>query len=143
VACVRNWRIRGVLVVRNLAALGLVAGLVLGGCSARRGDEPIVSRLYFGLSTPTDTISVGAFDAFVDSVITPRFPDGLTRYQAQGQWRDDRGVVRKEGCVVVEIVHACSPADSTGIADIVERYKAAFRQQSVLLVELRPQAVRF
>jgi hypothetical protein len=103
----------------------------------------VLSRLYFGLSTAQDTVPVATFDAFLDSAITPRFPDGLTRYAADGQWRDSAGVQRRERCVVVEILHPAGPADSAKLAQIADSYKRVFRQESVLLVQVPGVRARF
>lgn len=50
----------------------------------------VETRLYFGLG-PADRLSVGVDEAswrdFLDHEVTPRFPDGLSVLDVQGQWQ--------------------------------------------------------
>lgn len=124
----------------TLATLVLLAACV---CQKARPDSMMLSRLYFGLSTAQDTIPTAAFDAFLDSAITPRFPDGLTRHAADGQWRDSAGAQRRERCVVIEILHPAGPGDSAKLSQIADSYKRTFRQESVLLVQVPGVRARF
>ena len=80
--------------------------------------------------------------AFLAREVTPRFPDGLTVFDAYGQWRDTRRkrVVREQSKVVRIIT---SDADAQAKIDaVVEAYKRRFRQQSVGVVT-RPACVSF
>ena len=70
----------------------------------------------------------------VDTVVTPRFPDGLTAWPAQGQWRSPDGAPVREASWVLNIVHAPDAASETAIVEIVDAYKTRFRQESVLRV---------
>ena len=95
------------------ALLGLSL-LALAGClrpDAHRGPRPTQppvaiacaagetamqrSTLYFGAAVPgsTDTVDAVEWQRFLDSSVTPRFPDGLTWLDARGQWRGKDGRV--------------------------------------------------
>ncbi|MDB5047427.1 MAG: lipoprotein [Fibrobacteres bacterium] len=120
----------------------LLVLLFLGGCAAPRGPGTppayVLSRLYFGQSSQQGPVDARDFDAFLDTCVTRRFPQGLTRYAADGQWQGRDGLTLKEKTVVVEIVR---PGDSAGagkIKDIIRLYKLRFSQESVLLVEENP-----
>jgi hypothetical protein len=114
--------------------------LVACHCASRQ----LVTRMYFGLSSPEGDISETQFRTFLDSAVTPRFPDGLTVYQAYGQWSDSGGgTAVKESSMVVEIVHTDTPHADSAIDRITGSYRAAFQQQSVLVVQVRPCRVRF
>jgi uncharacterized protein DUF3574 len=99
----------------------------------------MVAELLFGRSNVTD----GAWDRFLAAEVTPRFPDGLTVYDARGQWRNPntRRISRERSKVVMI---AMPPADDnqTRLDAIIEAYKRRFRQQSVGLI-LRPSCVSF
>ena len=110
---------------------------VFAGCG--RHQAAVDSRLYFGLETYSGAILADTFQAFIDSVITPRFPDGLTRYDADGQWKNGKGIIVKEKSVVVEIIHAATPEAGRKIEEIRTIYKKRFSQESVLLVEDKPK----
>ena len=71
----------------------LVAALALAGCSATvdercpDGLEAFTEfNLYFGLAKGDGSlVSEAEWDAFLADTVTPRFPDGLTVYDARGQ----------------------------------------------------------
>ena len=104
--------------------------------------SPVLSRLYFGLDSHQGPILPADFDAFVDTCITPRFPEGLTRFQADGQWKGKGDTVLKERSVVIEIVRTFSEDGNRKVREIVESYKRRFLQEAVMVVETRPE-VRF
>jgi hypothetical protein len=93
------------------------------------------ATLYFGLSRPDGSlVSRDAWEKFVDAEITPRFPDGLTIVEAQGQYRDSTGAVRKEPSRMVVILyprHSRAQADDR-LRQVAAAYAAAFDQESVL-----------
>lgn len=74
---------------------------------------------------------------FLDTEITPRFPDGLTIADVYGQWRGPKGDFVKEPSKALFIVLGRRDDDQRRIALIREAYKRQFRQDSVLLVEER------
>lgn len=123
-----------------LSALGVAGCLQQGvrpaapgsGCDA--DDRPMTRDvLYFGRNRP-DGGSVGEVEwqAFLDSVVTPRFPEGLTITNATGQWRGASGKVESEASNVVALLHR-GDADARGkVAEIVQEYKQRFRQEAVL-----------
>ena len=80
---------------------------------------------------------------FLDREITPRFPDGLTVYDARGQYRDsERNRIVREPSKVVMIVLPGNPEDMARLNEIADAYKKRFRQQSVGIV-LRQACVSF
>ena len=92
-------------------------------------------QLMFGRNDG-DKLAVSDADwrRFVDEVITPRFPDGLSVMDVQGQWRAPGGTLVREPSKVVYLVLDGGPDDPAKIAHIRDDYKARFHQQSVLLV---------
>ena len=80
---------------------------------------------------------------FVDREISPRFPDGLTVFEAKGEWRDTvRKTIVHEPSKVVEIVLPGKPDDVEQLNQIAQAYKSRFRQQSVGIV-MRGACVSF
>ncbi len=99
----------------------------------------MVAELLFGRGNVSET----AWDRFLANEVTPRFPDGLTVYDARGQWRNPQTKkISRDRSKVVMI--AMPPADDnqTRLSAIIEAYKARFKQQSVGLI-LRPSCVSF
>ncbi len=124
---------------RRLGALLMT--LAVAGCAsapathcAPEQQAMRAERLYFGTAMPRGTVSTEDWRDFVDAVVTPRFPNGLTAWPASGQWRSADGTLLHEASWVLEIVHAPDPASDTAIVEIVAAYKQRFRQESVLRV---------
>jgi hypothetical protein len=91
--------------------------------------------LYFGSSIPGGgEVTEAQFAEFLERVVTPRFPDGLTVWDARGQWRDASGRVLREPSHVLQLLHADAPDTERRIAEIIAAYKAEFHQEAVLRV---------
>jgi len=71
---------------------------------------------------------------FVARELTPRFPDGLSVFDARGQWRTPSGAVVREPSKIVLIVTANDTAARTRLDEAAAAYKQRFRQQSVGIV---------
>jgi hypothetical protein len=96
------------------------------------GSDHMRTTLYFGLSHPSGSISETQWRIFLRDEVTPRFPDGLTVWEANGQWRRSDGRIGRERAKVLLLVHEESPDVRKAIASIVARYKQSFHQESVL-----------
>jgi hypothetical protein len=121
-----------------IARASILLLLLCAGCATGpvlHGDPMVETRLYFGLRIEGGgEVSDAQWREFLDSEITPRFPDGLTVLQAYGQWRDGLdGPIGREPSRVLVIVHG-GDADAR-IAALVAAYKARFKQQAVLRVD--------
>ncbi|HXN36182.1 MAG TPA: DUF3574 domain-containing protein [Opitutaceae bacterium] len=95
------------------------------------------SELYFGAG-PADVQDGGIAEirwrGFLDKEVTPRFPDGLTVFDAYGQWRDRGGATGRLWTKVLVILHEDTPANRAAIDAIRLAWKASTHDQSVLLV---------
>ncbi len=74
------------------------------------------------------------WQSFIDSVVTPRFPDGLTVLNASGQWRGEAGVTKEQARILV-IWHDRLPSRDADIEAIRSAYKERFDQESVLRID--------
>jgi hypothetical protein len=96
------------------------------------------SELYFGLGA-TDVSDGGVAEirwrSFLDREVTPRFPDGLSVFEAYGQWRgrSEKAPSRLRSKVLV-IFHEDTPANRAAVDAIRVAWKAATHDKSVLLV---------
>jgi len=106
--------------------------LTAAAACGQLGSDHMRTTLYFGLSHPSGSISENQWRAFLRNEVTPRFPDGLTVWEANGQWRRSDGRIGRERAKVLLLVHEESPAVRKSIAAIVASYKQAFHQDSVL-----------
>jgi Protein of unknown function (DUF3574) len=110
----------------------------LGFCNEQlRGEVFARTELLFGRSKPDGSVVTDAeWQDFVDQVITPRFPAGLTALLGTGRFRDESGVLIREDSVLVLLLY---PALDNGSSEKVEQirlaYKRSFQQQSVLRLD--------
>ena len=103
-----------------------------GGFCAQPGSARVRTTLYFGLTQRGGAVAESKWRAFLRNDVTPRFPDGLTVWQADGQWRKPNGRITRERAKVLLLVHEDTPAVRKALADIVTNYKRSFEQESVL-----------
>jgi hypothetical protein len=96
----------------------------------------LMVKMYFGQSMPGGhSVQPRAWTRFLSAAVTPRFPDGFTVYDAQGQWMDPKmPKPSQERSKVVEIAAPDSLAVRTAITDIARSYRESFHQQSVGIV---------
>jgi hypothetical protein len=89
--------------------------------------------LYFGRNRPGGgTVGDAEWQSFLDQVVTPRFPAGLTVVQATGQWRGRSGVVEQERSEIVTLLHGGGGAARRAVAEIAAEYRRRFHQEAIL-----------
>jgi hypothetical protein len=126
-------------------AICLSSGVHAQSVECRGVQKPQqVAELIFGRGLRARMrVSDNEWMLFVDDEITPRFPDGLTVFEASGQWRDKASnKIFRERSRIVVLVLPGNPDDLTHLNEIVEAYKRRFRQQSVGMI-VRPACVSF
>jgi hypothetical protein len=128
------------------AALLFAGGLAAGGgittAIAQRRAAPddcgtataaqVRTTLYFGSARPKGSVSELEWQLFMRDEVTARFPDGLTVWDAEGQWRAPQGAVEHERTKVLLLVHPDTAAARQSVLALIDRYRKAFDQQSVL-----------
>ena len=127
-----------------LACAGLGAGAVtvyhLAGSEAaacRTGAATYARlELLFGLGKQGGgEVSEEEWRAFIETEVTPRFPDGLTVLTAYGQWRGRSGEISREPSRVLVIWHRRGAKGETDVEAIRQAYKTQFGQESVMRVD--------
>jgi len=137
--------------------VGALLGLPLAGCAANgetvccpqagAGEGSacwMASYLFFGMSSAGGgQVTEAQWQEFVDEVVTPRFPDGLTVLAAKGQWRAsaDKPVEREDTRVLL-IAHPPTPEGRKALQEIRAAYCKRFQQDSVFQIE-HPACVTF
>src|SRR5262245_19633562 len=89
-------------------ALALLLTFSLAGCQSvpTGGNRWVRTEVYFGLSVPDGSqISASDFQKFIDEVVTPLFPAGLSVVEATGQWRNATGHIDHESSKVLVLLH--------------------------------------
>ena len=107
-------------------------GMCRRGASVRRWTFSIVeAKLFFGGSIVPEQ-----WRAFLDQEISPRFPDGFTVLETQGQWRNRDGTISRETGHELLIIITRSNTNEEGLNAIRDAYKRRLMQELVLLTEL-------
>jgi hypothetical protein len=118
-----------------LAALSACAGAAPLSCVG--GTQPMTKlELFFGGNIGSATgVSDADWRRFLADEVTPRFPDGFSVVDVQGQYRNAAGMVIAEESRELMVIVA-SARDGAGKANAIrDAYKTRFRQESVLLVQ--------
>ena len=127
----------------TLIVVTFITGLGLGqvvNVSARQNPDgtclasaaQLRTTLYFGLARPKGSVSELDWQMFLRDEVTSRFPDGLTVWDANGQWRGAAGTIDHENSKVLLLVHPDTPAARASVQGVIERYRKTFEQESVL-----------
>ena len=90
------------------------------------------TTLYFGLTRPSGVVSELEWQLFVRDEVTKRFPEGLTVWDADGQWRTPGGSIDHERSKVLLLMHADTAEARRLVQEVIEKYRRMFDQQSVL-----------
>ena len=124
-------------------AVGFVAGghlqppvgaqslTVVMECGASSAPQ-VRTTLYFGLARPKGSVTELEWQIFLRDEVTRRFPDGLTVWGAEGQWRTPAGSIDQEKAKVLLLVHPDTVAARQSVQAVIEAYRKAFEQESVL-----------
>ena len=100
-------------------------------CGASTAAQ-VRTTLYFGSARPKGSVSELEWQIFLRDEVTSRFPDGLTVWDAEGQWRAPQGALEHERTKVLLLVHPDTPAARESVQAVIDHYRKAFDQQSVL-----------
>ncbi len=123
--------------------LCVISLLSLSACASHSKFSPqsngscapkILERIYFGADSPDGPVSDQAWNEFLNTTITPRFPEGLTVFEANGQWFGLNNQIVKEKSRIVEIVHPDKLGLKDAVAEIATAYKKLFQQEAVLVL---------
>lgn len=102
-------------------------------------EKFIRTELYFGRNKPTGgTVSDTDWQAFVDDFVTPRFPDGLTILDADGQWKGKDGSIAREQSMVIVLLYPRKVRKTMNakIEEIRSEYKKRFAQEAVMRIDI-------
>jgi hypothetical protein len=93
-------------------------------------------ELLFGMQK-ADGIAVGesVWQAFVDTEVTPRFPQGFTVMAGNGQWQGSAGAIAKEPSRILVVWYQTGGQSEAHIEAIRGAYKNRFDQESVMRID--------
>ena len=117
-----------------------------GSSPAFVGERFVRTELFFGSLKPNKThVTDAEFKAFLQDVITPRFPEGLTLLTGLGQFLNASDEIIQERSRVLILLYpvAVRQEKSEKIEEIREEYKRCFQQESVLRTDRCCERVGF
>ena len=113
--------------------------LFLAAVAMGAGDAAqawVKTELYFGLDIPGGKqVTQEQWTDFLDTVITPSFPQGLTVLEAYGQMRHEDGKIEKQSTRVVFLVHPADPAVNAKVQDVIKAYREKFSNPQVMRLD--------
>jgi hypothetical protein len=98
------------------------------------GHLAVQELVYLGTETPSGHVTREAWAQFLNEIVTPRFPVGLSVWQASGQWRSISGEIVREPSYVLSLIHPDDPILNKAVLEIIASYKTRFQQEAVLRV---------
>lgn len=98
------------------------------------GQRAVQEYVYFGTDTSAGSVTPEEWTRFLSEVVTSRFAEGLSVWQASGQWKAASGVIVNERTYVLSLIHSDNAAMDKAMQDILASYKTRFRQEAVLRV---------
>ena len=128
------------MLTRTRTGLGVLALLfpLAGPAGAMqqcpKGLEPVTEfRMFFGLADGKGkVVTEDDWQRFLADTVTPRFPAGLTVFDARGQWLPPSGELQREPVKVVIGALSADPAEGIRLADeISAAFAKRFRQDPV------------
>ena len=118
--------------------VALLAGAACGGAEGvaqcPEGSELNVEyRLFMGRNSGgVEVVTDQAWEVFLRDIITPRFPNGLTVLDGQGQWQLLPGEIEQERSKVLIILSPRFDDAQERLAEIAIGYKDLFNQGAVI-----------
>jgi len=129
--------------LRRLVEATLVA-VSLGAC-AQPGAPPVCAAplkpalevdLYFGRDKQGGgEVNEAEWASFLIDTVTPRFPDGLSVLNVEGQTREPSGRIVRERTKLLVVVVFDAPAHRGKVREIIETYNSRFGQHGVFRSE--------
>ena len=128
--------------MRTVMLAYLVSAVMFAACAESDAttcpdgtDRFLRYELFMGRSGQSvEVVDDTAWAAFLSDTVTPRFPDGLSVLDAQGQWRDSQGRVQTERSKLLVVLVPPGGDHIRLIDEVSDEYKRRFSQESVLRV---------
>jgi hypothetical protein len=133
-------RARALVIVLLASIAGIATAEAQPALQCSGAQKPwVVADLLFGRTH----VSEASWARFLAAEVTPRFPDGFTVLDANGQWRAPGSQkISRERSKMLTIALPPGADNDERLQKIIEAYKTRFKQQSVGLI-LRPACVSF
>jgi len=101
-------------------------------------DKFYRTELYFGTDKPDGgKVTDEDWVKFLETEVTPRFPDGFTVLEGYGQYKDASGRIVREASKVLVLFYPKKSRETVNpkIEELRVNYKKQFKQESVLRLD--------
>jgi len=98
----------------------------------------VMESLYFGTAKPGGVVTAEEWATFLDTIVMPAFPEGLTFWTASGRWKTATDMSERETSYILQLAHDGDREKNNAIERIIHTYKKHFQQEAVL--RIRSQA---
>jgi hypothetical protein len=128
-----------------MGAGALVLGVLIGGVTIHvataqpaaldtcgSATPQLRTTLYLGGARPKGSVSELDWQLFLRDEVIPRFPNGMTVWDAEGRWRGPDGKLGHERTKVLLLVHSDTDMARKAVREVIGRYRKSFEQESVL-----------
>ena len=93
----------------------------------------VKTELYFGRDMPGKSeVSDIAFESFMSEVVTGELPEGLTIFDAYGQYEDRDGAILRQATKVIIMLHEDTEAETAAIERVISAYRQRFEGAKVM-----------
>ena len=123
-----------ILILGAPLLLGLAACMTAPKSACPAGQSQLRTAQLFLSAKPPAKVSDADLRKFVDTEVTPRFPDGVTVVDGGGQWRGDENRLIREAAKVVMIVLPEKGDPAARVEAVRAAYRTKFRQESVAVM---------
>lgn len=128
---------RRLIPILVLAAVAILLLMFLAGCGGTQSPpgsvKQVSSTIYCGRNIPAGgQVTDAQFADFIDKVVTPAFPAGLTVFDAYGQMRTTAGQIVKQTTKVIVLVHDGSSKRMAAVQNVIDSYRQQFGKPQVM-----------
>jgi len=129
-----------ILVPLALAAV-LAILVACAGCGAKstaKSSQPpwVRSEIYCGLQKAAGgTVTPADFADFLNQVVTPAFPAGLTVLDSYGQMQKTDKTIVKQTTKVLLLVHQKTGANADAIQKVISSYRSRYGNPQIMYLQ--------
>ena len=124
------------LILTITAALVLIVACAgCGSSSKAKSSQPlwVKSEIYLGLDRLAGGVVTQAeFADFLNKVVTPAFPAGLTVFDAYGQMQKADKALVKQTTKVLLLVHQKTKANGDAVQKVISSYRSGYGNPQVM-----------
>lgn len=124
----------------RILTLSLIVCFLFSCSSTKFYTNYIKTELYFGMSKKNGVVTEQDWNTFKAACLDKKF-SGYTEVNAKGFWTNPNNITVSENSKLIIYLNKGTTSDSIAIADVINKYKVEFDQESVLKIETPVKAV--